>query len=143
MENNRCLIAIIDTDSVITNIIVANKNDADFINMLTSDDSNILIPEKYELYVGIGDTIVNKDFSSFDSRIPTEAAIALQRVLSKRNILLAMTDFWALQDTPDMTEEQINFRQALRDITDQPGYPLDVTFPNIPDEIAALGQNED
>ena len=35
----------------------------------------------------------------------------------ERDRLLRETDYWAYQDTPDMTEEQKNYRQQLRDIT--------------------------
>ena len=35
----------------------------------------------------------------------------------ERDRRLRETDHWAFQDTPDMTEDQKNYRQALRDIT--------------------------
>lgn len=35
----------------------------------------------------------------------------------ERDRKLRETDHWAFQDTPDMTEDQKNYRQALRDIT--------------------------
>ena len=35
----------------------------------------------------------------------------------ERDRRLRETDHWAFQDTPDMTEEQKTYRQALRDIT--------------------------
>ena len=35
----------------------------------------------------------------------------------ERDRRLRETDHWAFQDTPDMTEEQKIYRQALRDIT--------------------------
>ena len=35
----------------------------------------------------------------------------------ERDRRLRATDHWAFQDTPDMTEEQKIYRQALRDIT--------------------------
>ena len=34
------------------------------------------------------------------------------------NKLLADTDWWDASDTPDMSQAQIDYRQALRDITD-------------------------
>lgn len=48
-----------------------------------------------------------------------------------RNDLLAETDWWATSDRT-MTAEQIAYRQALRDITDQAGYPDNVTWPTKP-----------
>lgn len=40
----------------------------------------------------------------------------LDHIRGLRNELLAETDHWAYQDTPDMTDEQIAYRQALRDL---------------------------
>lgn len=39
-------------------------------------------------------------------------------VRSRRNVLLAETDWWTFSDTPSMTDEQKAYRQALRDITE-------------------------
>ena len=41
----------------------------------------------------------------------------LQMLRNTRNRMIAETDYWAMPDTPDMTAEQIAYRQALRDIT--------------------------
>jgi len=48
-----------------------------------------------------------------------------------RNMLLSETDWWAVQDRT-MTQEELDYRQALRDLTDQPDFPLSVDFPNKP-----------
>ncbi len=42
---------------------------------------------------------------------------ALEQLRNKRNILLAETDFYALQDV-SMTQDMTNYRQALRDLPD-------------------------
>lgn len=49
-----------------------------------------------------------------------------------RDKLLAETDWWALSDRT-MTAEQTAYRQALRDITDQAGFPTDITWPTKPE----------
>ena len=49
----------------------------------------------------------------------------------KRNTLIASTDVWALSDRT-MTAEQTAYRQALRDITGQAGFPTDITWPTKP-----------
>jgi len=41
----------------------------------------------------------------------------------ERNIRLMDTDWWALSDTPEMTPEQLAYRQALRDITTHANWP--------------------
>jgi hypothetical protein len=50
----------------------------------------------------------------------------------ERNRLLQETDVWGLSDYP-ATAEQTAYRQALRDITDQDGFPLDITWPTKPE----------
>ena len=46
----------------------------------------------------------------------------------KRNERLAETDWWAVQDRT-MTQAEKDYRQALRDITDQPTFPDSVVWP--------------
>jgi len=53
-------------------------------------------------------------------------------VRTKRDGLLQQTDWMALSDTPPMPEAWASYRQALRDITDQAGFPYDVTWPEKP-----------
>ena len=42
--------------------------------------------------------------------------IVMSELRKRRDQLLVETDHWGLQDTPAMTTEQINYRQALRDL---------------------------
>jgi len=57
---------------------------------------------------------------------------AAERVRSERNRLLAQTDYMALSDNT-LSEDFAAYRQALRDITDQPGFPLSVNWPTKPE----------
>jgi hypothetical protein len=57
--------------------------------------------------------------------------VASQEAVIKRRDLLAETDWWAMSDRT-MTQEEIDYRQALRDVTDQAGYPIDITWPTKP-----------
>ena len=52
-------------------------------------------------------------------------------VRNKRDQLLAETDWMALSDVTMSTEMQ-SYRQALRDITGQAGFPYNVTWPTKP-----------
>ena len=51
-----------------------------------------------------------------------------------RDFLLLETDVWVLSggDLPPITAEQAAYRQALRDITDQDGFPTNITWPTKP-----------
>lgn len=52
-------------------------------------------------------------------------------IRNKRDALLRQTDSLALTDRP-MTDEVLAYRQALRDLPDQPGFPMDVSWPIMP-----------
>ncbi len=58
--------------------------------------------------------------------------IRVQAMRQERDRLLKETDHWAFQDTPDMTQEQIDYRQALRDIPSNYTNILDVVWPTKP-----------
>jgi len=60
-----------------------------------------------------------------------EQATAENNVRAKRDSLLQETDWMALSDVT-MSSEMTTYRQALRDITDQEGFPYSVTWPNKP-----------
>lgn len=54
-----------------------------------------------------------------------------QNARATRNQLLAETDWMALSDVT-MTAEMAAYRQALRDITSQAGYPTNIVWPTKP-----------
>ena len=54
------------------------------------------------------------------------------QVRQDRDKLISQTDWWATSDRT-MTAEQTAYRQALRDITDQAGFPTDITWPTKPE----------
>jgi hypothetical protein len=55
----------------------------------------------------------------------------LEQLRVTRDVLLSNTDVWALSDRT-MTQAQIDYRQALRDITDNATSLDDVTWPTKP-----------
>jgi len=52
-------------------------------------------------------------------------------IRSQRNALLAETDWWAVSDRT-MTQAETDYRQALRDVPAQAGFPENVTWPTKP-----------
>jgi len=54
---------------------------------------------------------------------------------TERKNQLAATDWMALQDSPKMSDEWKEYRQALRDITKQDEYPFNVTWPKKPTTV--------
>ena len=53
-------------------------------------------------------------------------------VRAERDKMLAETDWWATSDRT-MSADQLAYRQALRDITAQAGFPNDTTWPIKPE----------
>lgn len=76
----------------------------------------------------------NQTFDWVDTRSPAEIdQIAADSAKNIRNILLLESDWTQL---PDVTlanrAEWVTYRQALRDITDQPGFPNNIIWPVSP-----------
>lgn len=57
--------------------------------------------------------------------------VAAQRERAKRDLLLAETDWMALSDVT-MTPEQAKYRQSLRDVPSQKGFPKKIRWPSLP-----------
>ena len=54
-------------------------------------------------------------------------------VRSERNAKLAATDWTQVADTPQATKDKYStYRQALRDVPSQAGFPWTVTWPDAP-----------
>ncbi len=62
-----------------------------------------------------------------------DVSIAINSAIGQRNTLLAASDWTQLPDVPLATKDAwATYRQALRDITAQPGYPLNIIWPDRP-----------
>lgn len=53
------------------------------------------------------------------------------QIRAERDRLIAETDFWLLPDRI-VTQEQLDYRQALRDVPQQEGFPENVIWPEKP-----------
>ena len=96
-------------NNVVTNVIVI-EDDAD-----ASDFGAVDLGE----HAGIGDTVIDGEIDNTDYVASEKRA--------KRDELLQNTDWWAVSDRT-MTQAQIDYRQALRDLPEQDGFP-DVDLP--------------
>lgn len=59
-----------------------------------------------------------------------------RKIKKERDDLLKESDWTQLMDSPlsdEKRQEWAVYRQALRDITEQVGYPFNVTFPTKPE----------
>jgi hypothetical protein len=64
-----------------------------------------------------------------DSRLAAQAL----RVRSQRNGLLSQSDWTQVLDAPVDQQAWATYRQTLRDITQQSGFPVQVTWPQQPE----------
>lgn len=70
---------------------------------------------------------------SLDGTLISEVIVPFteDEIRAERDRLLAETDYLALSDNT-MSAAMTTYRQALRDITDQAGFPTSVTWPTKP-----------
>lgn len=69
-----------------------------------------------------------------DSEVPATyvtSEMTANEVRQKRNMLLQLTDLSS--DHPDFTDELKQYRQALRDIPEQSGFPYSIDWPTKPE----------
>lgn len=67
---------------------------------------------------------------------PTDEQLASQ-ARDRRDALLAASDWTQVADAPVNHAAWATYRQALRDIPNQAGFPQDVTWPDKPDSLTA------
>lgn len=67
-----------------------------------------------------------------DMDLPAPEPKTEEQIRSERDQLIAMTDWWATSDRT-MSAEETLYRQALRDVPSQAGFPADVTWPTKPE----------
>jgi len=76
-----------------------------------------------DVVAGLYGNIVNVDAKRYEDKIKYQ-----------RNMLLANTDWTQAPDINESTKQKwVTYRQQLRDITDQEGYPFNVLFPTKPE----------
>lgn len=63
---------------------------------------------------------------------PTSEELAIQ-IRADRDTALSATDWTQLPDVPQSTKDlYASYRQALRDLTSQAGFPNDIVWPELP-----------
>lgn len=104
----------------------------DAINELANGNTYSISGEGLDGLVWSEDSVnppTNEQIQAKIDELASEEPLKLLR--AERNAKLAETDWWASSDLT-MTEEQIAYRQALRDITDTYSSLDDVVWPTKP-----------
>jgi hypothetical protein len=129
------------------------------IKQLKADNPNVCFPKNisasilssYDVYEYIDDAepSYNEDTHSINESYvyeldnkwhKTKTVVQLSEGVAARNIrrtrdsLIAQTDWLGASDVT-MSTEWSTYRQALRDIPQQSGFPFNVTYPTNPNEI--------
>lgn len=75
------------------------------------------------------------DIAQYEAMLADQEAQKPTNARHERNNLLAATDWWVARATETgvpMTQEQMDYRQALRDVPTQEGFPNDIVWPELP-----------
>ena len=107
-------------NGVVANVVLADPDVAESLGAVACPDS-----------VSPGWLFSDGQYAEPPADTEAEAA----RVRSERNVLLAESDWTQLADAPLAVEQKTawaTYRQALRDITEQPTFPTSVQWPEAP-----------
>lgn len=75
------------------------------------------------------DSTIAPTWADIQSKITN---VKTDKLRVERNKKLTETDYWGSPDLPDMTQAQLNYRQALRDVTNTYTSLDDVVWPTKP-----------
>lgn len=73
-----------------------------------------------------------------DEQLAVELHARKLNVRARRNELLAQSDWTQLADSPADKAAWAQYRQALRDLTDQTGFPDNITWPDTPSAFGVV-----
>ena len=103
--------------------VLGQLRDDGFVYLYDFDAQLTVIPSEIE---GVPDEVIEPEYyvksehrnADIDALVAQkQAEFWLDDVRSERDRLIALTDWWALGDTSELTEARRNYRQSLRDIT--------------------------
>ncbi len=89
--------------------------------------SELYVKEEDGKYLGVYDVV-----PLTEEEVQFKVEDKKRSIKQKRDSLLLSSDWTQLSDTPVDREAWRVYRQALRDITKQEGYPLNVVWPTAP-----------
>ena len=72
-----------------------------------------------------------QEYADYQKSVSNRLMHVADYMRRQRDTLLAETDWWAVADRT-MTQAEMDYRQALRDVPAQAGFPENVTWPTKP-----------
>lgn len=108
-------------------IIITEHGNESYITACPEDQTTVYVdpavPDDFTCY--------KYDFDGTNFTVSADFEADCERKRTKRNTLLAETDWWSCSDRT-MSQAEIDYRQALRDIPQQEGFPMEITWPTKP-----------
>lgn len=101
-----------------------------------------LYPTQVPFFIGTCDNNANLSIDGFIAELTPEelqkersyeTEFQAQRIRTQRTLTLQSTDWTQLADSPVNKELWATYRQALRDMPDQEGFPWDIAWPSQPE----------
>lgn len=99
-----------------------------------TDGSKIKLWPYNKAKYAVGQTVAMKQYKIVEIPEPTTEEVAAQ-VRAQRDAMIAQTDYLMMSDYPISEEDKTlleTYRQALRDIPEQEGFPSNVQWPVAP-----------
>lgn len=121
--DNKCLVTLIDLES---EVIEKTEHEEETIVEYVYDGYQVeLMYDEENIKANYDTLLVQAKQREYD--------VLAHQVRLKRKALLEDTDNYAMSDRV-MSEEMKTYRQALRDIPEQKGFPYDVVYPIKPED---------
>jgi hypothetical protein len=81
-----------------------------------------------------GDFVIDGDGYIREWKVTNKPLDEVTNIIrNNRDYLISETDWMTLNDSPTISQEWIDYRQELRDLTSQDGFPYDVVWPIKPE----------
>lgn len=130
-SKNNCKIEVTDT---VERTVQSHTLEGKQAYAVFADGTKIKLWPYNKKKYAVGQTVAMKQYKIVEIPAPTTEEVAAQ-VRSQRDALIAQTDYLMMNDYPISAEDKIllvTYRQALRDIPEQEGFPSEVQWPVAP-----------
>ena len=89
--------------------------------------------ELHRMVDGKSVPLTEQEIAEYNDRIIANSQVLAEKARTMRNSLLAASDWTQVADAPVDQAAWATYRQALRDITSQEGFPENVVWPTKPE----------
>lgn len=126
--------AKIETTGTIEKTVQSHTLEGKQAYAVFTDGSKIKLWPYNKTKYAVGQTVAMKQYKIVEIPEPTTEEVAAQ-VRAQRDSMIAQTDYLMMSDYPISAEDKAlveAYRQALRDIPEQEGFPSNVQWPVVP-----------